>query len=519
MNKLLFRAAAVLLALLLLCGCAAPERGVVSGPAQTGAPDDMDPEAASVNLLHAKGGWYSSATGTYVADEIAFSDDWFFADPAEANPALALCSMQIEAACSNNSNGAAILRELGFYDLETRRYADYGINECACTVGVKVLHRDGTDYTLRAVFIQGSEYGETGWEQNVTVNGEDPFPSHAGYFPAVTQLLEELDPQGDPHVIWWVAGFSRGGGIANMTAAELAALGETVFACTFAAPAVTDLGELAKGPVYAGIHNYICDDDLVTMVPPWGMVRFGQDHSLSDFSPADVTSALRKYNTDAYVAVGKYYDGMWTVTYGADGSPNGGESIHDFLVRVCSGLEASVPTRADYSAPHTDSGTTEEGDVEVTWIPQDSMICLVRIFFSTADLPFSDMNDAAPLLRELIYTELETQLAAQTGDEAMAKDAVGRRWQTARSLCQAVGDDGVTPEGVYGLLVIVSPLLIRSASVLESGALPDLSNADPLPLLMTYMPEAMNLVSSANELAFSHHTDTLIVRLRLLCGE
>lgn len=519
MKNHLFRTAAALLALLLLCGCTAPERGPGSGPGPSGASGDTDPEAAPVELLHANGSWYSSAAGTYVADEVAFSDDWFFADPAEENPALALCSMQIEAACGNTSSGASYLEGLGFENVRALHYDQRSIDACAYTAGEKHVSRDGTDCILRAVFIPGTQYDESGWEQNVTVNDENASSGHRGYMPAAEQLMDELQSGEDLQVIWWVVGYSRGGGIANLTAAELAAAGETVYACTFAAPAVTDIGEAAHGPVYAGIHNYLCDDDLVTMVPPWGMVRFGQDHSLSDFSPADVTSALRKYNTDAYIAVGKYYDGMWTVTYGADGSPNGGESIHDFLCRICAGLEASVPTRADYSAPHVDSGTTEEGDAEVTWIPQDSMICLVRISYFTGDLPFSDMNEATPLLRELIYTELETRLAAQTGDEAMAKDAVGRRWQTARSLCEAIGDEDITPEGLYGLLVIVSPLLIRSASVQESGELPDLSTMDALPLLMTYAPEAMNLISSTKELTFSHHTDTLIVRLRLLCGE
>ena len=147
------------------------------------------------------------------------------------------------------------------------------------------------------------------------------------------------------------------------------------------------------------------------------------------------------------------------------------------------------------------------------------MVCLVRMVYFSAPLPFDSTQAAAPLLRELICGELEAALAAETGDEALAAAAAGRRWQLAKSLQAELGGRGVTPEGIYGLIVLLSPLLIRSEDVLSAGALPELDDMTPAELLIRYAPEALNFLSSGDELVFSHHTDTLILRLHLLCRD
>ena len=430
-NALLPRLTAVLAALLLLVGCAGPENEGPSVPTgtvpslapatdPTPSPSETPVPEAPEDLVRVPGQWFSSATGRLVDGEIAFSDDWFFRDPAAANPALALCSMQIEAACGDAAHGAAILRALGFSDAAALHYDAHSIDECAFTSGEKILSRDGTDYTLRAVFLQGIGYDSTGWEQNVLVNDEQSSGAHRGYLPAVQQVAEDFAGQGE-NVIWWIVGYSRGGGIANLLAAALAMHGQTVFAYTFASPAVTDAGPAAHGETYAGIHNYYCDDDPVPMVPPWGMVRYGRDHSLSDFSPEEVTAALQQWDPAAYEAIGAGYDGMWLAANDKNGNA-AGERTHDFLVRMTGRLEASVPSRADYSAAHTDRYTLEDGTQgEIVWSPQASMLCLVRTV-SGSGLPIGDTASATPLLAELIYAELEAALAEQNADEAMAAD-------------------------------------------------------------------------------------------------
>ena len=523
--SLFLRLTALLAVLGLLWGCSVPGNEAASGsgitaPAlSTQGDPDVSSQEPPEHLLRVSCKWYSSATGGEASDEICFTDDWFFADPAIANPALALCSMQIEAVCGNTADGTDILEALGFTKVEALHYAERSFDHCACTVGEKRISRDGADCTLRAVFIQGIGYDETGWEQNVLVNGDEATRAHWGYLQAVDQLLSEQAPEDSGPVIWWIVGYSRGGGIANLFAARLAELGQTVFGYTFEAPAVIDADQAESSDIYAGIHNYLCDDDLVPMVPLWGMVRCGQDHSLSTFSPQEVTAALQERNPAAYEAVGKNYDGMWTVTFNQDGSVSGGVSLQEYLRRMTAGLEAAVPSRADYAAPHTDPYTLNGTSGEILWSPQEAMVCLVRTVYSGKPLPYGSAEEAAPLLRELIYGQLEAALAAQTGDEAMAAAATGRRWQLARSLHSEIGGEGVTPEGLYGLIVLLSPLLVRSDSVLAAGALPELDAMAPAELLIRYAPEALNFLSSGDELVFSHHTDTLILRLHLLCRD
>ena len=96
---------------------------------------------------------------------------------------------------------------------------DYGgedPDKTAFTVGRKTL-LNGRGLT--AVFVQSDLYGERGWLQNVTVNLEDaPKPlDHAAFSAAASWVLEALGT--DDSGVFWFAGESRGGAIANLAAA------------------------------------------------------------------------------------------------------------------------------------------------------------------------------------------------------------------------------------------------------------------------------------------------------------
>lgn len=62
---------------------------------------------------------------------------------------------------------------------------------------------------------------------------------------------------------------------------------------------------------YAAIHNYVADDDPVAMLPPWGMVRYGQIHVYNTAPFEDVPS-------DAYYAKAVAWAVSQGITAGTD---------------------------------------------------------------------------------------------------------------------------------------------------------------------------------------------------------
>ena len=232
--------------------------------------------ADTAEILQTTLHYYSKVTKTYVTDSCWYTDDWFAADPADRNDALALLSAQLSAAATDTpSRVEDLLGALGF---ETAAYDYDGTapDRTAFVVGKKAL-TDGKK--LAAVVVQSDLYGERGWLQNVTVNadGMAEADDHAAFSAAAGFLLEKLGPE-DYDVLWF-AGLSRGGGIANLAAAYAIDAGcGRVFGYTFESP-MTTADPDAQAAKYAGIHNYVSDDDPVTMLPlaAWGMTRYGTD--------------------------------------------------------------------------------------------------------------------------------------------------------------------------------------------------------------------------------------------------
>ena len=79
--------------------------------------------------------YFSTDNRAFVEDTYTYSDAWFFEDPAERNDALALVSMQLVAAATDEGKGIDFLSELGFTasgsvaDKAENRNADHSCNE------------------------------------------------------------------------------------------------------------------------------------------------------------------------------------------------------------------------------------------------------------------------------------------------------------------------------------------------------------------------------------------------------
>ncbi len=225
------------------------------------------------------------STGLGEAPEVAlpWDDGWFEGDPAQYNHDLTIAAMVLSGS-AYAGRGAGVregLRRLGFRAVQSFNY-----QICDQPDGGRAAYtfarRDLPDACLVAVVVRGT--GEvTEWAGNLNVGtGRD----HAGFAQAGDELLENLEnylaQEPDRPLRFLVTGHSRGGAVANLTAARLTAENRgAVYARTFAAPAVSLDG---TGEGYENIFNITGPEDLVPQLPlaQWGYCRYGVDLPLPD---------------------------------------------------------------------------------------------------------------------------------------------------------------------------------------------------------------------------------------------
>ena len=430
------------------------------------------------------------STGKMIHDSFYYSDDWFADDPSKENQELALCSMQLVAACVNNKEdgtGPAFLQSLGFEETGFSDFDSTDPDDFNYTWGRKSTD----DGTLVAVVIQSasadSKIKNKAWKQNFTVN--DPEGEAAGehyaYAKAVDKMVDEIAALGGDGDTFWICGHSRGGGIANVLAARMQerADGAKVFAYTFESPATVD--EDAISGDYDYIHNYVCSDDIVTMIPVWGMTRYGQTHDLkTDETDEGLNDALKEFESDA-----------------AD--MNARIVTEDVTTRIAANFEAKVPTRADYSAERTDEWTDLSGaSHKVSYSYQEGFVTLM-------DLVFREDSDAS-LLEGLASKRGELAgaiifLAAGVTEESKGKDPSASYWEATKVLysvleSSADGSLPVSEEDLYKTVRFAAPVLV---TVPEDGGEPDAE-------LLT------DVIGYSRELTYSHLFDTSIARLKVL---
>lgn len=273
----------------------------------------------------------SSALGVYytncrysradLADAVLYSDRPFMKDSKEFDNDLAIMSLEL-AVSSNPSmrepeteegyynkcrNIKAYLEDNGFVDFDTN--GDYRIKMTETTLGVACAHKtiadNGKDYTLIALAPRSAGY-EAEWMSNFIISKDSGDKgNHAGYQEAADKVLsyareyiQKYGIKGD--IKLWLTGYSRGGGIADLTGATVladskASLGDEVrlepgnFYCyAFGSPrTVIDEGNSFDFSKSAYVHNMYRDSDVMTNLPPevMGFVRYGDKHDFaSDYS-------------------------------------------------------------------------------------------------------------------------------------------------------------------------------------------------------------------------------------------
>lgn len=226
---------------------------------------------------------------------------------------------------NNGANLVAMMKAMGFQDVETNDYYNLEKLENSCGVGVghREIQVDGKTYTLLAIFPRSANYKQE-WCGNFTVgNGK----MHEGFKAArdealrfVKQYMKKHNITGDLKV--WTAGHSRGSAIANLIGGFFAGGGiayfdnvsitpEDVYCYAYATPrtilpgltkkealsvagarggeyssdtpgaAWTYSGSGTVQPddtVFTGIRNHPLPYDFIAMLPPpsWGYTYYGQ---------------------------------------------------------------------------------------------------------------------------------------------------------------------------------------------------------------------------------------------------
>ena len=274
--------------------------------------------------------------------QIPWDDGWFEEDPAAYRHDLALAAMGLSGAAyvrtDRGISARAALEDLGFGHLKSYHYQltlESG-GQTAYTFGVKTL-RDGKGKSFRliAVVVRGTgEYME--WAGNLNVGTG---LVHAGFDEAGNELMANLkrylaENGGEDPVKFLITGHSRGGAVANLTAARLVKKGlaekENVYAYTFAAPAVSaDAAE--EG--YENIFNMINEADLVPRVPlqDWGYRRYG----------VDVPLPAADGEEDGYGALFEKMDRQYTALTGQPYAVYQDEAAVD---KITSALGRLIPT-------------------------------------------------------------------------------------------------------------------------------------------------------------------------------
>ena len=243
----------------------------------------------------------------------------------------------------------ALLTKLGFSNFESNEYGKTRptSNSFGVYFGMKMVG----DYTLIAVTTRGSNYGWE-WASNLTIGEDGDFAT--GFYEASTIYINSLKDYISSKNITgkikiWTAGYSRAAATVNLAIGRVDEaliennhiLGENVtygiddiYAYTYEAPrgrigTIIDEKIVEKGPNYSNIHNFINQNDFITLYGfrEHGFVRYGVDHYLPDPTNsvdyashvACIKEIISKYNLErcasAYIIDDFKYDDSSSSTY------------------------------------------------------------------------------------------------------------------------------------------------------------------------------------------------------------
>jgi len=489
---------------LLVVGCGSKSH--TPTPSGTGGSDE-----GAVFETYGKITEYSTyAKGEILYDSFYYSDGWFGQAPEERNDRLALLSMQLAAAAITdepNGYGATALRALGF---ETVGFVGFGTedpDDCAYTWGKKtVAGRELVVIVVQSYALDAPTKVEA-WKQNFSVNGEEASDEHAAFRLAAEKVLDGIASLGGKDAKYWITGQSRAGAIADLIAAKLpdkigAAEGR-IYAYTFESPCTTDAASLgADAKKYDYIHNYVTDDDIVTMIPMWGMTRYGQEHQLkTDATEIALSAELAKIGSSA-------------AEVEAVSARERVIALASYLERrVSVGTGSAAGSRGDYSLLRRDIFTDGGQEVTVEYSYQETMVHLMEAIFSGRfnDLSYELIDEHLQDFYLFVCGLAEGVKKEGTADAAFVSS---RYWQAAKGIHAVL--DGLVEDGSIGLSDIDFYALLRLIGPMAVDADYEPEDEEGTSAVFGYLSPLFDLVQSFSGMQYSHHFDAVIARLKTL---
>ena len=224
-----------------------------------------------------------------------YSPGYFKESSEFYNGGLATLSMDMAIASYNykdNTQGDKYIKEffkaLQFEKIESN--SDYTMTPQESSAGVCIAAKKlDNDTTLVAIAIRSGNY-QSEWYDNFQVgNAVDHAGFSRGRQKAISFLEYFLDKYNiQDHVKFWIAGYSRGSAIANLTAAYLDrgeivsdkisyTIPDDIYAYCFEVPASTRSGN-SGDYCYSNIYNIVNPYDIVVRMPltKWGFTRYGK---------------------------------------------------------------------------------------------------------------------------------------------------------------------------------------------------------------------------------------------------
>ena len=275
-----------------------------------------------------------------------YSDGLFFNDFDAYDQHLATLTTSLSMASGAASKGITKMNDpaeqRNRFNYLTQAFSDIGctnesmyVNDCYLrkpekdTMGVamanKTIYKDGITsdenaFLLIPIFVRSYNYGPE-WISNFTLgdgseqNGEAyGFSTSADIVMAdvetyISQHTEVADAIKEGKAIFWLGGYSRGGGVTNLVSKRLTDIytggaegtdtGNKVIAYCVAAPQ-GGTEELDKEGGYTNIHNIINKSDIVPYVAPneMGLKRYGIDHFLPGGAAGEIKTETKKWGPD-----------------------------------------------------------------------------------------------------------------------------------------------------------------------------------------------------------------------------
>ena len=264
--------------------------------------------------------------GTYRIDGTTFpfkySDGFFEVDPKEYQTHMATASMSLSHSATKGPAGddysvcygetLSMFRQIGFDNVyvSPSYNIDPTADSVACVIAEKAVEsRRGTTNVVAIVLRSGSYCAE--WASNFTLGTEGEAAGIAGAADQVVEYLSVFLSQNpdllsaveEGKVAFWVQGYSRGGGIANLTAKRLVDLYQPGGNDVYGYPIDGQMGGVKSAEIpgrdYTVIHNVVNPNDLVPYLAParMGFKRYGLDHYLFS-GKADTNNPILDENGD-----------------------------------------------------------------------------------------------------------------------------------------------------------------------------------------------------------------------------